>query len=340
MAKSPSVTETELNGLQKSAILMLSLGEDSAAAVFRHLQGTEVQELGAAIANLKQISRQDVNSTLSSFRDDAEQFLAVSIGSDDYIRAVLTKALGSERAAGIIDDILEVSSTSSGIDTLNWMDASVVAELIGGEHPQIIATILVHLKRDRSAAILNFLPARLRTDVMLRIATFGGVQPAALAELTTTLSTLLSGQGAKRSNMGGVRTAAEILNMMSTSDEKSIVDALRERDNDLTQRIVDEMFVFENLLEMDDRSIQTLLKEIEGEVLTIALKGAPEDLREKFLGNMSVRAAQILREDIEMQGPVRMSQVETEQKKILAIAKRLAEDGQIALGTQGNDAYV
>lgn len=328
------------SGIQKSAILMMSLGEDSAAEVFRHLTPTEVQELGQAMASLKQVTAQDVSDVLSSFRDEADQFLAVTLGSDEYVRSVLTKALGAERAASLIDDILEAGDAGSGIDALNWMEAPVVAELIGNEHPQIIATILVHLERDRSAEVLNFLPARLRADVLLRIATFGGVQPVALAELTETLNGMLSGQGAKRSKMGGVRAAAEILNMMSSADEEAILGGLRERDGDLTQRIVDEMFVFENLLEIDDRGIQTLLKEISNDSLVVALKGAPQELRDKFLRNMSTRAAEMLRDDIETQGPVRMSKVEAEQKAILSIARRLADGGQITLDSPGNDEYV
>ncbi|MFT4190101.1 MAG: flagellar motor switch protein FliG [Comamonas sp.] len=342
MATTPTkpATDRAPSGLQKSAILMMSLGEDGAAEVFRHLTPNEVQALGQAMANLKQVTAQDVADVLGSFREEADQFLAVTLGSDDYVRSVLTKALGAERAASLIDDILEASDSGSGIDALNWMEAPVVAELIGNEHPQIIATILVHLERDRSAAVLNALPTRLRSDVLLRIATFGGVQPVALAELTETLNGILSGQGAKRSKMGGVRTAAEILNMMNSADEDAVLANLRERDSDLTQRIVDEMFVFENLLEIDDRGIQTLLKEVSNDSLVIALKGVPQELRDKFLRNMSSRAAEMLRDDIETQGPVRMSKVEAEQKAILAIARRLADSGQITLDSPGGDEYV
>jgi len=319
---------------------MMSLGEDAAAEVFKYLTAREVQLLGSAMASLKQVTRDDVSAALEEFRQEADQFMAVSLGSDEYIRSVLTKALGSDRAASLIEDILEASEGSSGIDALNWLDANTVAELIGDEHPQIIATILVHLERDRAAAVLALLGERLRNDVMLRIATFGGVQPTALAELTETLNSVLAGQSAKRSKMGGVRTAAEILNMMNSSDEEAVISSLRERDAELAQRIVDEMFVFENLMDVEDRGIQLLLKEVDHDTLMVALKGVPDELRDKFLRNMSSRAAEILREDLEAQGPVRMSKVEAEQKKILQIARRLAESGQIVLGNQGDDAYV
>ena len=329
-----------LDGLTRSAVLLMTLGEDAAAQVFRYLTAREVQQVGAAMASLKQVTRRDVGNVLEDFRQEADQFLAVTVGSDDYIRSVLTKALGSDRAAGLIEDILEAGEGGNGIDALNWLDATTVTELIGNEHPQIIATILVHLERDKAAGVLAMLTERLRNDVMLRIATFGGVQPAALSELTDVLNSMLAGQSAKRSKMGGVRTAAEILNMMNSTQEEAVVNSLRERDADLAQKIVDEMFTFENLIDVEDRGIQLILKEIDNEVLMIALKGAPEEMRDKFLRNMSSRAAEMLREDLDAQGPVRMSKVEAEQKKIIAIARRLAEAGQITLSGSGDDAYV
>lgn len=331
-----------IDGMTRSAVLMMSLGEDAAAEVFKYLSAREVQQIGAAMASLKQVTRNDVAVVLEEFRLEADQFMAVSLGSDEYIRTVLTKALGNDRAASLIEDILEAGGEGggNGIDALNWLDPNTVAELIGEEHPQIIATILVHLERDRAAGVLALLTDRLRNDVMLRIATFGGVQPAALSELTEVLNSVLAGQGAKRSKMGGVRTAAEILNMMNSAEEETVVASLRERDNDLAQKIIDEMFVFDNLLDVEDRAIQLILKEIDNDTLMVALKGAQEELRAKFLRNMSSRAAEMLREDLEAQGPIRMSKVEGEQKKILQIARRLAESGQIVLGNSGDDAYV
>jgi len=326
--------------LERCAILVMSLGEDAAAEVFKHLTAGEVQLIGASMASLKQVTRYDVGVVLEEFRQEADQFMAVTIGSADYIRAVLNKALGNDRAAGLIEDILEEGDGGSGIDALNWLDASSVAELITDEHPQIIATILVHLARDRASSVVALLPERLRNDVMLRIATFGGVQPAALQELTEVLNSMLSGQGAKRSKMGSVRTAAELLNYMNSNEEGAIVASLRELDADLAQRIVDEMFVFENLVDIEDRAIQQILKEIDTASLTIALKGATDILRDKFFRNMSNRAAEILRDDLEAQGPVRMSKVEEEQKNILQVARKLSEAGEFSLGNLGHDEYV
>ncbi|HBS5892112.1 TPA: flagellar motor switch protein FliG [Klebsiella aerogenes] len=328
-----------LTGTDKSAILLMTLGEDRAAEVLKHLSSREVQLLSGTMAGMSQVSHKQLGEILSEFEDDAEQFAALSVNASDYLRSVLVKALGEERAASLLEDILESRETTSGMETLNFMEPQSAADLIRDEHPQIIATILVHLKRGQAADILAQFDERLRNDVMLRIATFGGVQPAALAELTEVLNNLLDGQNLKRSKMGGVRTAAEIINLMKTQQEEAVIDAMREYDGELAQKIIDEMFLFENLVEVDDRSIQRLLQDVDNESLLIALKGAEQPLREKFLKNMSQRAANILRDDLANRGPVRMSQVENEQKAILLIVRRLAESGEMIIGG-GEDTYV
>lgn len=328
-----------LTGTDKSAILLMTLGEDRAAEVLKHLSSREVQLLSGTMAGMSQVSHKQLGEILSEFEDDAEQFAALSVNASDYLRSVLVKALGEERAASLLEDILESRETTSGMETLNFMEPQSAADLIRDEHPQIIATILVHLKRGQAADILAQFDERLRNDVMLRIATFGGVQPAALAELTEVLNNLLDGQNLKRSKMGGVRTAAEIINLMKTQQEEAVIDAMREYDGELAQKIIDEMFLFENLVEVDDRSIQRLLQDVDSESLLIALKGAEQPLREKFLRNMSQRAADILRDDLANRGPVRLSQVENEQKAILLIVRRLAETGEMVIGS-GDDTYV
>ena len=328
-----------LTGTDKSAILLMTLGEDRAAEVLKHLSSREVQLLSGTMAGMSQVSHKQLGEILSEFEDDAEQFAALSVNASDYLRSVLVKALGEERAASLLEDILESRETTSGMETLNFMEPQSAADLIRDEHPQIIATILVHLKRGQAADILAQFDERLRNDVMLRIATFGGVQPAALAELTEVHNNLLDGQNLKRSKMGGVRTAAEIINLMKTQQEEAVIDAMREYDGELAQKIIDEMFLFENLVEVDDRSIQRLLQDVDNESLLIALKGAEQPLREKFLKNMSQRAADILRDDLANRGPVRMSQVENEQKAILLIVRRLAESGEMIIGG-GEDTYV
>ncbi|MCE8025794.1 MULTISPECIES: flagellar motor switch protein FliG [Halomonadaceae] len=328
-----------MNGVRRSAILMLALDEDSAAEVFKYLSPKEIQQLSMEMADMGQVSHEDMQQVMLEFHRETEEFIALNLNSSEHIRSVLTKALGSERATSIIEDILESSGSSSGIDSLNLMEASMVAELIRDEHPQIIATILVHLERHQAADILELFDDKLRNDVVLRIATFSGVQPAALQELTEVLSGMLDGQNLKRSKMGGVRTAAEILNLMNSSLEETAIETVRAHSEDLAQKIIDEMFLFENLMDLDDRSIQLVLKEIDTNSLVVALKGAPEGLMEKFLRNMSRRAADLMREDMEARGPIRVSQVEAEQKAILQVVRRLADSGEIVL-SGGDDTYV
>lgn len=296
---------SNLTGTDKSVILLMTIGEDRAAEVFKHLSQREVQTLSAAMANVTQISNKQLTDVLAEFEQEAEQFAALNINANDYLRSVLVKALGEERAASLLEDILETRDTASGIETLNFMEPQSAADLIRDEHPQIIATILVHLKRAQAADILA----------------------------------LFDGQNLKRSKMGGVRTAAEIINLMKTQQEEAVITAVREFDGELAQKIIDEMFLFENLVDVDDRSIQRLLQEVDSESLLIALKGAEQPLREKFLRNMSQRAADILRDDLANRGPVRLSQVENEQKAILLIVRRLAETGEMVIGS-GEDTYV
>lgn len=292
----------------------MTIGEDRAAEVFKHLDSREVQHLSSAISNMRQVSHKQLTDVLREFEIDAEQFAALSVNSNDYLRTVLVKALGEEKAATLLEDILETRETTSGMDTLNFMEPQAAADLIRDEHPQIIATILVHLKRAQAADIVAQFDERLRHDVMLRIATFGGVQPAALAELTEVLNGLLDGQNLKRAKMGGVRTAAEIINLMKTQQEEAVIEAVREFDGELAQKIIDEMFLFENLVAVDDRSIQRLLQEVESEQLLVALKGAEQPLRE-VPQNMSARAADILRDDLANRGRCVCPQWKTNRKR-------------------------
>ena len=328
-----------LTGTEKSAVMLMTLGEDQAAEVFKHLNPKEVQQLSMAVSNMRQISNNELAEVLTEFEESAIQFAALNINTNDYLRSVLIKALGEERAASLLEDIFDKQESTSGIESLNYMEPQTVADIIRDEHPQIIATILVHLKRNLAADVLELFDERQRNDIMLRIATFGGVQPAALAELTEVLNNLLDGQNLKRSKMGGVRTAAEIINLMKNQQEESVIDAMRDYDGELAQRIIDEMFLFENLIEVDNRSIQRILQEVANDSLVIALKGSNQALRDHFLNNMAVRAAEIVRDDLESRSPVRMSQVETEQKAILMIVRRLAEKGEIIIGG-GDDVYV
>ena len=328
------------NGIQKAAILMLALGEVEAAEVMKFLGPREVLKLGAAMATMKAVQHEQVVTVLDAFRAQTELNSTVGLDSDEYIRQVLTKALGDDKASVLLSRILG-GKDASGIESLKWMDASSVSELIRNEHPQIIATILVHLERDQACEILGNFTDRLRNDVVLRIATLDGVQPAALRELNDVLTKLLSGnENIKKSSLGGVRAAAEILNFMSGEQEGSVMDNIKNYDNDMAQKIMDEMFVFDNIIDIDDRGIQLLLREVQSEMLIIALKGASQDLREKIFKNMSQRAGEMMREDLESKGPVRLSEVEAQQKQILQIVRRLSDEGQIVLGGKGEDSFV
>jgi flagellar motor switch protein FliG len=322
-------------GLEKSAMLLLTLGEDAAAEVLKHLGPREVQKLGHAMAGIKSVPREKVAHLIDEV--EAHTAKGASLSADEnMIRSMLTKALGDDKAANLIGRILQGGDTA-GIESLKWMDAPTVADLIKNEHPQIIATILVHLEFDHAGEILKLFSERLRNDVLLRIATLDGVQPLALRELNEAMTRLMAGASAnvKKAAMGGIRHAAEILNFVGQAAETAIVDNVREYDPDLAQKILDEMFVFENLMDVDDRGIQLLLREIQSDSLILALKGASPELREKIFKNMSQRAAEMLREDLESKGPVRLSEVEGEQKEIIKIARRLADEGQIQLGGKG-----
>lgn len=328
------------DGVEKGAILLMSLGEEVAASICQHLGPREVQKLGQAMAGLKNVTRESIGAVIQDFRTLAGEKTTVGLDSLQYVRNVLTKALGNEKAGILLDRILN-SDDTSGIEGLKWMDSATVADLIKNEHPQIIATILVHLERDQASEILGFMTDSLRADVLLRIATLDGIRPTALKELNDVLGNLLAGGNSiKKKAMGGVRTVAEILNFTSGGSEGPVMDAIREHNADLAQKILDEMFVFENLLEVDDRGIQLVLREVQSDALIIALKGASEELRTKILKNMSSRAAETLKEDLESKGPVRLSEVEAQQKEILQIVRKLADDGQIALGGQGDDQFV
>lgn len=328
-------------GVMRSAILMLALGEDEAAEVMKFLSPKEVQKLGTAMATLKSVGREQVETTVDEFMIEVEQSSDFGLDSDEYIRSVLNKALGEDKASGLLNRILQ-SRDASGIESLKWMDALTVSDFIKNEHPQIIATILVHLEPDQASEIIGYFPDRLRQDVMLRIATLDGVKPIALRELNEVMTKLLTGnENLKKQTMGGIKVAAEIMNYMSGDNEASIMEGLKSYDDDMAQKIMDEMFVFDNIMDIDDKGIQVMLREVQSETLIVALKGTTEEMREKIFKNMSSRAAEMMKEDLESKGPVKLSEVEAQQKQILQIVRRLSDEGQIQLaGKGGDDQYV
>ena len=327
-------------GVEDAAILLMSLGEEEAANVFKHLAPKEVQKLGETIARMKAITRERMDSVLDKFGTIAQSQHVLVQDTDEYVKSVLRKALGEDKANLLIDRILQGSDVT-GIESLKWMDAGSVAELLRNEHPQIVAAILVHLDYDQSSAVLKSFTERQRNEVLIRIATLDGIQPSALKDLNEVMSKVLAGgEKLKKASLGGVKTAAEIINLMGSSVETSALDYIREADNELAQKIMDNMFTFDDLNKLDDKGFQSLLKEVQSESLVIALKGATPVLREKVFKNMSSRAAETLREDLESRGPVRVSEVEAEQKEMLKIVRRLVDDGQIVLASGGADDFV
>jgi flagellar motor switch protein FliG len=327
-------------GLEDSAILLMSLGEEEAAAVFRHLSPREVQSLGATIARMTSVPKERLDKVLAKFTNIAQSRSPLVSDTGNYVRNVLKMALDEDKANLLIDRILQ-NGDISGIEGLKWMDAASIGEMLRQEHPQIVAAVLVHLDSDQAAAVLKTFPERQRNEVLVRIATLDGIQPSALKDLSEVMGRMVSGgEQARMAPLGGVKTAAEMINLLGTSIETAALDYIREADNDLAQRIMDNLFTFDDLMLVDDRGIQALLKEVQSESLVVALKGAKPELRDRILKNMSTRAAETLKEELDGRGPVRVAEVEAEQKELLKIVRRLAEEGQLVIGGGSGDDFL
>ncbi len=335
-----SENSVELKGLEKAAILMMSLGEKEAAAILRHMEPKEAQRLGEVMASLDNITRDKIEVVLEDFVEAVEEETALGLDAEDFVRNTFMEAFGVEKAAGLIDKIL-TRPNSKGIETLKWLDARAIAEIFRQEHPQIVSIVLSYLENDQAAEVLKYFPPERRSDIVFRIATLDGVQPCALEELDRILERQYAGcLGVTSPANDGVSIAANILNFLDPEIESEITEFLKENDAKLAEKIENSMFVFDNLLDADDRGIQALLREVSSDTLLIALKGADEAVKEKIFRNMSQRAAEMLRDDLEAKGPVRLSEVEEAQKEILAIAKRMADAGEIALGGKGGEEFV
>ena len=327
------------SGVEKAAILLLTLGEAEAAQVLKHLGAKDVQRVGLAMAQLQGISRDEVTAVLSNFSSEIEEHTSFGVDADEYVRKVLVEALGNDKAGSVIDRILR-GRNSRGLETLKWMEPKAVAEMLRYEHPQIVSIVLSYLDADQAAEVLVALPENQRADIITRIAQLEGIHPSALNELDEVLEKQFTGnKGAKSSAFGGPKVAAEILNMAGAAEAR-ILEEITKSDATLSQQIQDLMFVFEDLAEIDDRGMQELLREIPGDKLIIALKAADEELKQKFFKNMSERAAQMLKDDLEAKGPVKLSEVEAAQKEILLTSRRMAEEGRLSLGGKGGEEYV
>ncbi|WP_296255890.1 MULTISPECIES: flagellar motor switch protein FliG [unclassified Pseudomonas] len=330
----------KLNRVDKAAILLLTLGETDAAQVLRHMGPKEVQRVGVAMAQMRNVHREQVEQVMSEFVDVVGDQTGVGIGSDGYIRKMLTQALGEDKANGLIDRIL-LGGNTSGLDSLKWMEPRAVADVIRYEHPQIQAIVVAYLDADQAGEVLSHFDHKVRLDIILRVSSLNTVQPAALKELNQILEKQFSGNAnTSRTTLGGIKRAADIMNFLDSSIEGQLMDSIREVDEDLSTQIEDLMFVFNNLSDVDDRGIQALLREVSSDVLVLALKGSDEAIKEKIFKNMSKRAAELLRDDLEAKGPVRVSDVEGAQKEILTIARRMAEAGEIVLGGKGGEEMI
>jgi flagellar motor switch protein FliG len=327
------------SGTERAAILLLTLGEHEAAQVLKHMGAKEVQRVGAAMANLSNVSLEEVQGVIAEFSSNVETQTSVGVGADEFLRKVLVDALGAGKAESIIDRI-NIGRSSKGLEALKWMDSRAVAELVRQEHPQIIAIVLAYLEADQAAEVLTLLPEAVRPEVVTRIALLDGVQPNALSELDDIIEKQFAGKSTgKTSVLGGAKAVANIINFLEPSQESLLMEQVAKSDEALAARIEELVFVFDNLIDLDDRSMQELLRQIASDQLLLALKGTDEALKEKIFKNMSQRAAEMLKDDLEAKGPVRLSEVEAAQKEILKVARKLAESGAIAIGGKG-EQYV
>ena len=336
----PSYDVSKLEGVEKAAILLLSLSEEDAAQILKHLEPKQVQKLGAEMAKVDDMTQTKITSVHKHFIEEIQNYSTIGFQSQDFVKRALTAALGEDKAANLIDQIL-MGSGAKGLDSLKWMDSKQVASIIRNEHPQIQTIVLSYLEPEQSAEILAQFPEKVRLDLLMRIANLEEVQPAALQELNEIMEKQFAGQaGTQAAKMGGLKSAANIMNYLDTAIEGQLMDAIREQDEEMSQQIQDLMFVFDNLVDVDDKGIQAILREVQQDALLKAIKGADEELKDKIMRNMSKRAAEMLNDDLEALGPVRISEVETAQKEILSVARRLSDSGEIMLGGGGGEEFL
>ncbi|MFT4652742.1 MAG: flagellar motor switch protein FliG [Patiriisocius sp.] len=338
--KAPEYDVAKLDGIEKASILLLSLSEEDAAQILKFLEPKQVQVLGSAMAAMDDMTQNKISAVHKHFIDEIQNYSTIGFKSEDFVRRALVAALGEDKAAHLLDQIM-AGSGAKGLESLKWMDSKQVANIIRNEHPQIQTIVMSYLEPEQSAEILAQFPEKVRLDLLMRVANLEEVQPAALQELNEIMEKQFAGQaGAQAAKMGGMKSAANIMNYLDTNIEGQLMEAIREQDEEMSQQIQDLMFVFDNLIDVDDRGIQAILREVQQETLMRAIKGADDTLRDKITSNMSKRAAEMLLDDIEAMGPVRLSEVETAQKEVLSIARRLADAGEVVLGGNGGEEFV
>lgn len=329
--------KTPMSGSCQAAILLMALGEEEAASILQHMKPAEVQALGEAMSAINGVTQEQIGTTLDQFVSRVRNESSLGLESASYFKSTLTRALGKDKATSVLSR-MQPNEDDQGLTALKWMDARVVAKIIRNEHPQIMATVLSQLEREQAGAVLDLLPEELRTDIVMRIVQLDKLHPAALADLNDVIQELFENNATiELSGIGGVQVAAEILNGVSKQSEEAILEAIDAADSDVGDKIKEGMFIFENLLNVTDRDTQTMLRDLSNDDLIIALKGASQELQAKIFRNMSSRAADLLRDDLDAKGPVKLSDVQTAQRAILVTAKQLAEDGKISLGAKGDD---
>jgi flagellar motor switch protein FliG len=333
----PPVPTATLSGAQKCAILMLLFGEEQAACVLRSLGPRDVQALGQAMFSVADVSQDTVSEVLDEFIGHARAQTGVGHGADSYVRTVFTRALGEGRAAAVLARITPAQS-NAGLDVLQWMDARAIGDLVAAEHPQIIAAVLGLLSPELAGEVLDLLPESRQADVVMRVARLESIPPEAIGELERVLQQQFSATKSQRTSLvGGVQAAAKIMNFTRSTTEQRVIRALFEEDEAIGEAIQSKMLTFEHLHGVDDRSLQTLMRAIESDVLVIALKGADERLRTRMLAGMTARAAQVVLGEMESLGPVRLSEVQEAQKTVLNKARALADEGTIMLALRSDD---
>lgn len=336
-AADAAAEKTELSGSCQAAILLMALGEEEAAGVLQHMKPEEVQSLGEAMSAIRGVSQEQIGDTLDQFVNRVRHESSLGLESAKYFKSTLTRALGKDRASNVLSR-MGPQEDDQGLTALKWMDARVVAKIIKNEHPQIMATVLSQLSRERAGEVLDLLPDSKRADIVMRIVKLDKLHPAALADLNEVIQELFDSDASiEVAGIGGVQVVAEILNGVSKDSEEMILDAIEEADSEIMEQIKEGMFIFENLLNVTDRDMQTLLRDLSNDDLIIALKGASAELQAKIFKNMSSRAAELLKDDLDAKGPVKLSDVQTAQRTILTTAQQLAEDGKISLGGKGDD---
>lgn len=329
-----------MDGIEQAAILLLGMGEDNASEVMKHLEPRQVQKVGTAISTMSTVSKLKMQEVLSEFLNSIEDQTSLTVDNENYLKTVLINGLGEDKALPFIERILGTDK-ETGINRLKWLDARLIADLIRNEHPQIIATILIHLDSEQAAEVVSYFNTEKRSEVLLRMCTIETVKPEAISELGKVIEKQLSGQKVTKSaTVGGIKTVADVINFLDGTMETEVLENIGEWDDEICEQIKDKMFVFENLVDMDDRSVQTLLRDVSSEQLLLAMKGTTEPVKEQIFKNMSKRAGDLLRDDLSMQGPVKVSDVEKAQREILAVARNLAEEGKIALGNKGGEEMI